>query len=139
MKKFFAVLAIAGVMVSCNNKKKDEKKPDGDTTTVTTNTTTTGDNTTTTTTTTTTGVPNFKDAEVQKFANDYNAFIDQYLAGYKDPAKMAELSKSMQDWSSRASSISMKLANDPEEAKKWTDWAMMISKKVQDAMSNMNK
>ena len=138
MKKFFAVLAVAGLMASCNSKKKDEKKPEGDTTTVTTNTTTTGDNTTTTTTTTT-GVPNFKDAEVQKFANDYNTFIDQYLAGYKDPAKMAELSKSMQDWSSRAQSISMKLANDPEEAKKWTDWAMMISKKVQDAMSNMNK
>ena len=27
MKKVFAVLALAGVMVSCNNKKKDE--PDG--------------------------------------------------------------------------------------------------------------
>jgi len=35
----------------------------------------------------------------------------------KDPAKLAELSKSMQDWGPRAQSIGMKLASSPEETK----------------------
>ena len=33
MKKLFAILAIAGLMVACNNKKKEEKKTETDTTT----------------------------------------------------------------------------------------------------------
>ncbi len=32
MKKLFAILAIAGLMVACNNKKKEEKKSETDTT-----------------------------------------------------------------------------------------------------------
>jgi hypothetical protein len=32
MKKVFAILAIAGLMVACNNKKKDETKTNADTT-----------------------------------------------------------------------------------------------------------
>ena len=33
MKKLFAILAIAGLMVACNNKKKEETKTETDTTT----------------------------------------------------------------------------------------------------------
>lgn len=126
MKKVFAVLALAGVMASCNNKKKDEPKPEGDTTTTTT--TTTEDPTTTTTTTTTTGVPTFSDPEVQKFANDYAAFIAEYKAGMSDPAKLADLSAKMQDWSKRSTDIGMKLAAKPEEAQAWANWVMEITK-----------
>ncbi len=140
MKKVFAVLALVGVMVACNNKKKEDKKPEGKDTTATTtttdNTTTTTDNTTTTNTS---GVPTFSDPEVQKFANDYAAFVNEYKAGLKDPAKLMELTKSMQDWASRASSIGMKLANNPEEAKKWADWTTAISKELTDAAMNMGK
>ena len=131
MKKLFAVLALAGVMVACNNKKKDEKKPEGDTTTITT--TTTDENppvTTTTTTTATTEVPKFSDPEVQKFANDYAAFISEYKAGMNDPAKLADLSAKMQDWSKRSTDVAMKLASKPEEAKAWADWVMAISKEL---------
>src|SRR4051812_16994413 len=118
MKKLFAVLALAGLMVACNSKKKTEKTAGTETTTPTT---TTGDQTTTPTTTTTTtastdGVPTFSDPETQKFANDYAAFIDQYITGVKDPSKMAELSKNWMDFSKRAQDVGMKLATHPEDA-----------------------
>lgn len=132
MKKFFAVLALVGVMTSCKDKKKDEKKPEETTTTTPTDATTTPTDATTTTTTTaaTAGVPTFSDPEVQKFANDYGAFIAEYKAGMNDPAKLAELSKNMTEWSTKAQSIGTKLATTPDEAKKWADWAMELSKSL---------
>jgi len=128
MKKVLAVLALAGVMASCNNKKKDEPKPEGDTTTTTTTTTEDPTTTTTTTTTTDSGVPKFSDPEVQQFANDYAAFITEYKAGMNDPAKLADLSTKMQDWSKRSTDIGMKLASKPEEAKAWADWVLALTK-----------
>ena len=127
MKKLFAVLALVGVMTSCKSKKKDEKKPE-ETTTITTTTTTTES-----TTPTTAGVPTFSDPEVQKFANEYGAFMTEYKAGMKDPAKLAELAKGMQEWSTKAQSIGMKLASSPDEAKKWADWALALSQELMPA------
>ncbi len=125
MKKLFAVLALVGVMTSCKSKKKDEKKPEE---TTTTTTTTTDVTTPPTTTTATTGVPTFSDPEVQKFANEYGAFMAEYKNGMKDPSKLVELGKSMQEWSTKAQSIGMKLATTPDEAKKWADWALALTK-----------
>jgi hypothetical protein len=142
MKKLLSILAVAVIMVSCNNKKSEEKSATTDTTVKTTETTTGGDQTTTTTTTTTTnnqGVPSFSDPEVQKFANDYAAFLDEYKKGLKDPARMADLTKSMQDWSSRSQSIGMKLANNPDEAKKWADWIMVVSQEFSKAATEAYK
>ncbi len=135
MKKLFAVLALVGVMTSCKDKKKDEKKTDETTTTTTPTDATTTDATTTTTptTTATTGVPTFSDPEVQQFANDYSAFIATYKAGMTDPAKMQELNKDMQKWSEKAQKIGMKLASNPDEAKKWADWALELSKQLMPA------
>ncbi|MGQ0739228.1 MAG: hypothetical protein ACT4OJ_09235 [Bacteroidota bacterium] len=121
MKKVFAVLALVGVMASCNNKKKDEKKPEGDTTTTTTTTTTDAPPANLA------GVPTFSDPEVQKFANDYAAFMEEYKAGMNDPAKLADLSAKMTDWSKRSTEIGMKLATKPEEAKAWADWVMALA------------
>ena len=129
MKKLFAVLAIAGVMVACNNKKKDEKAPEKDTTSTTTTTTTT----TTETTPAPAGVPTFSDPEVQKFANDYAAFITQYKSGMTDPAKAAELAKSAQEWSKRSTEIAMKLAAKPDEAKAFSEWLMGLAKEMMPA------
>ena len=133
MKKLFAILAIAGVMVSCGNKKKGDKKPEGDTTATTTTTPTT----TTTTdpgTTAMAGVPTFSDPEVQKFANDYAAFIQEYKAGMKDPAKLMALAKNLQDWSTRATSVGMKLSTHPEEATAWANWMTACSKELMPEM-----
>ena len=128
MKKLFAVLALVGVLTSCKDKKKDEKKTDETTTTTTTPTEGT------TTTTAATGVPTFSDPEVQKFANDYGAFMAEYRVGMKDPAKVPEFSKSMTEWSTRAQSIGMKLASTPDEAKKWADWALVLSQQMMETM-----
>jgi hypothetical protein len=132
MKKLFAVLALVGVMTSCKDKKKEEKKPE-ETTTTTPPSTETTPPAETTPTASVPGVPTFSDPEVQKFANEYGAFMAEYKNGMKDPAKMAELSKTMQEWSGKAQKIGMKLASTPDEAKKWADWAMAMAKDMMPA------
>lgn len=123
------MLALVSLMaVACKDKKED-KKEEPTTTQPTTEPTTTPTTTEPAPTTTNAdGVPSFSDPEVQKFANDYAAFIKEYKAGMKDPAKLSALAQKMQDWSKRATEIGTKLATSPDEAKKWTDWTMAIAK-----------
>jgi hypothetical protein len=73
-------------------------------------------------------MPKFSDPEVQKVASDYAAFIREYKAAAGNPGKLAELGKNMQDWSTRAQAIGMKIASNPQEAQKWTQWWMAVSK-----------
>lgn len=129
MKKLLSVIALVGIMASCNNKKEEKT----DVKTDTTATVPADDKTNDGTTQPSAGVPTFSDPEVQQFANDYAAFIAAYKAGMNDPAKMAELSKSMQDWATKSQNIGMKLANNPEEAKKWSDWVMEVNKELMPA------
>ena len=128
MKKLLLVVAIAGFMTSCKDKK-DEKKADETTTTPKMD-----ESKMESTTTPSSGVPSFSDPEVQKFANDYAAFIANYKAGMKDPSKMADLAKNMQEWTTKSQSIAMKLAQTPDEAKKWADWATAMSKELMSSM-----
>lgn len=125
------MLALVSLMaVACKDKKED-KKEEPTTTQPTTEPTTTPTTTEPAPTTTNAdGVPSFSDPEVQKFANDYAAFIKEYKAGMKDPAKLSALAQKMQDWSKRATEIGTKLATSPDEAKKWTDWTMAIAKEL---------
>ncbi len=129
MKKLLALLALAGVLVSCGNKKKDNPTPTDDTTTTTTTTTPTE----TPTTTTTTSVPKFSDPDVQKFADDYAAFITSYKAGMGDPAKAVELAKSAEEWSKKSTEIAMKLATNPEEAKAFSEWILALANEMMPA------
>jgi hypothetical protein len=131
MKRFFAILAITGMLISCNNKKTEEKTSEKDTT-VTTTEIKTEDKTVTTTNTN--GVPNFSDPEVQKFANDYYAFLQEYKNALKDPSKAMEMTK---EWTGKSTEISMKLAANPEEAKKWADWATVVSEEFANAAKEM--
>ena len=131
MKKIFALLAVAGIMASCGGKKKSDKPADGKDTAATTTTTEVAP--TTTSTSASDGVPTFSDPDVQKFANEYNAFMQEYKAGMKDPAKLVELGKSMTDWSKKAQDIGMKLASKPDEAKAWADWAKKLSQELMPA------
>ena len=139
MKKLFAVLALAGVLVSCDSKKKEDKKVEGDTTTTTTTTVDPAPTTTTTTTTTTNETPKFADAEVQKYVDDYAAFVRSYVDAYKgkDMTKVQELSAKMSDWSTRSAAISQKLAASPDEAKKFSDYMVKLSQDWADAAKAM--
>ena len=132
MKKLFAILALAGVMVSCNNKKKEEKKTDGDTTVVKDNNTdNTGDKTVTAG-----EIPTFSDAEVQKYVNDYTEFVTAYVNAYttKDASKIQEYSTKMTDWASRSMSVSQKLAANPSDAQKFSDYMTKLSERLTAAM-----
>ena len=135
MKKVFAVLALVGVMTSCNNKKKDEKKPEGDTTAVVTppadNTTPPADNSG--------AIPTFADADVQKYVTDYTAFVQSYLDAYKakDMTKVQELATKMTEWSGKSTEIGQKLATNPEEAKKFADYMTKLSTDWANAAKSM--
>jgi hypothetical protein len=131
MKKLFAVLAVVAIMTSCKDKNKEETKPSVPTTSTPEITT---PKEPTTATTGTAGVPKFSDPEVQKFANDYAAFIAEYKSGMKDPAKLMELSKTAKEWAAKGQSIPMKMAAHPEEAKAWAEWWLAMNKEMMPSM-----
>jgi len=139
MKKVFLVLTAAAVMVACNNKKKTEGEVKTDTATTTTTTTDKMDNNTTTTTTTSTDVPKFADAEVQKYVDDYTAWVNMYVDAYKskDMTKISNYSMKAQEWSTRSASVAQKLAGSPEEAKKFTDYMTKLSTDLANAAKAM--
>jgi hypothetical protein len=130
MKKLFSMLALFSLLAVACKDKKDDKTPEPTTTPTTTEPTTTPTTTEPTTTTTVPGVPKFSDPEVQKFANDYAAFMAEYKAGMNDPAKLADLTQRLQDWSKRSTDIGMKLATKPEEAKAWADWMLAMANDI---------
>src|SRR5688500_8142906 len=136
MKKLFAMLAIAGVIISCNNKKEAKTETTDSDTTITT--TPPVDNTTTTTNNTTSvdGVPTFADAEIQKFANDYTVFIRTYADAYKtkDMTKVTNMANDYQQWIGRTQSIGVKLANNPADAQKFNDYITKLTNELQVAM-----
>ncbi len=129
MKKFFAVLALVGVMTSCKDKK-DDKKPEETTTTPTDATTTPTD--ATTTPTTDTGVPTFSDADVTAYVKSYEDYIAVYkkAADSKDMSKLAELGKMGQDLAAKATAASQKLATNPADAKKLADYMTAKSAEI---------
>jgi hypothetical protein len=127
MKKLFPVVALFVLFTACKDKKAEPKTGDTPATNTTSTTTPTSE---ATTTAATPGVPKFSDPEVQKFANDYGAFMNEYKEGMKDPAKLADLSKKLQEWSTKAQGMAMKMAQNPAEAKAWADWTMELSKSM---------
>ena len=134
MKKVILLLAVTGTLLSCNNKKSEGKEAGKDTTTTTTEIKTEEEKESVTQTD---GVPSFSDPEVQKFANEYYSFLQVYKTALKDPSKATEMTKDMMEWSTKASEISLKLASNPEDAKKWADWAMVVSQEFADAAKEL--
>jgi len=117
------LLAVAAIMVSCGNKKKSDKPADGKDTAATTTTNNGGE------TTPITATAGFADAEVQKYVDDYTAFVNSYLDAVKgkDMTKISDLSMKATDWANRSMDISKKLMNNPEEAKKFADIMTKLS------------
>ncbi len=149
MKKILSAFLIAGILVACDDSKKDEPKdtPAADTTkaaagdTKTSEPATGGDTTKAAAGDTKTSepaaasadVPKFADAEVQKMADEYAAFMKDAMNMQKDPSKAADYAKKAQEWSTKTQDLMKKLASNPEELKKWSDFAMKL------AQANMPK
>src|SRR5688572_14136528 len=139
MKKLLSLIALVGIMASCNNKKEEKTDVKTDTTA-----TVPADNTNTTpadNTTPTGDVPTFSDPEVQKYVNDYSAFVAAYVEAYKskDMTKVQELSTKATEWTSKTQNIAMKLANNPEEATKFSNYMTKLSQDWSNAMMPANK
>ncbi len=130
MKKLFPVVAFLSLMVTaCKSKKKEDTNSDNTTTHITTMTTSEN--------TATGDVPKFGDAEIQKFAGDYTAFMTSIIEAYKakDATKIKDLSGKISDWSSRSMKLGQKLVSNSDEYEKFSDYVAKLSKQITDAMT----
>ena len=83
----------------------------------------------------------FKDPEVQKYVDDYKAYIKEVteVVSSKDAAKFAELGTKAQEWATKGQEVAAKLANDPEESKKLADEMTKLGQQYADEMAKMAK
>lgn len=131
MKKFFLAIAAVGI-VSLASCKSEEKKVEDATVEVTEQALETGVKNAETATeiaVASTDIPTFSNAEVQKFATEYQAYFNQLMeaANAGDATKLQELTAQGVEWSKKASEWTQKMT--AEDAQKWVDWAS----KLQDA------
>jgi hypothetical protein len=79
-------------------------------------------------------IPTFKDPVVQESANEYAAFIDEYLSlmktGKTDSSSMAPLGKKGELMGQHMDKAMDILTKDPEELKKFTEWISEVSRRL---------
>ena len=133
MKKMLLDLLALGVIVSCG-KKEEPAVAEPAATEATETTTETAEPAATEAATT--EAPKFKDADVQKYVDDYSTFIKDMQAATeaKDAAKIQELSAKAQEWATKGAEVGQKLAADPEEAKKYADYMTKLGEEFTNAM-----
>jgi len=126
------MLSITGLvfMASCNNKDKTETMNESAT-----------EETTGTAETTTpmaenaemavTDIPQFSSAEVQKFVEDYAAYMNEVLKAQasKDTEKVAELQAHSVEWGQKAVGYMQKMTR--EERQDWDIWNKKMAERVQ--------
>ena len=137
-------MTLFGVMTSCKDKKKEEKKPEETTTSTTTSPATTTDattepaeNTAPSENTGSSAMPKFADAEVQKYVEDYTAFVTTYVnaAKTKDMTKVASLTSTATQWASKSMDIAKKLMANPDDATKFSNYMSKLSDQMTAAMT----
>ncbi|MDR2121879.1 MAG: hypothetical protein LBP34_02025 [Flavobacteriaceae bacterium] len=82
-------------------------------------------------------VPVFSDPDVQKYVEEYDAYVKELVAAAadKDLVKLTFLSQKSQEWTERSVEINQKLASNPEDMKKFHDYVGRLSQEVSKAMS----
>jgi hypothetical protein len=138
MKKILSFFLVAGLFVACDDSAKKETTTETKTETTTDAKGTEADSkmSTTTTTTTSVEVPRFDDAEVQKMAEEYAAYINEGSTIGADAAKQEAYAKKGADWTAKSQPIMTKLATTPKEFEKWTAFQAALGKAQ---MANMPK
>lgn len=128
MKRILLSCAVLSLIsfTACKNEAKDT-----DATVETTETTNDGAEATATE-----GVPTFSDSEVQKYVDDYTAFIKEYTAAAKsgDATKLSALAGNLQEWNTKSTAIGEKLATNPEDAQKFNEYIQKLALEMQAGM-----
>lgn len=75
-------------------------------------------------------LPKFSTPEVQKFAEEYSAFINESTAAAKsgDAKKIQELTVKSQEWITKSQAVMAKMT--PEDAKLWSDYYAKLSQQM---------
>lgn len=124
MKKIILPLLAASLaFVSCGGNTESTE-------TVKVEEQTTPEQKTETTVTVTSEVPNFSTPEVQQFAKDYTAFVDETVAAAKagDAAKIQELTGKAQEWATKSAEVAAKMTAD--DAKLWAEYASKLQERL---------
>lgn len=133
MKKMLLVLLSLGVIFSCGKKEES-------TTTTKTETTTTTTAEPAKTDAAATDVPTFKEPEVQKYVDSYQAYLKDVkdAVASKDAAKFQEISAKGTELATQGQEAAKKLT-DPAEAKKFTDYMTKLGQEAADEMAKFGK
>lgn len=131
MKKLLLTAILAASFVACD--KKAETPTDANTTEPTTAETPAETPTKTEEPTAATSTPKFSSPEVQKVADEYAAFVKEYIAAYKsgDATKIQALVAKQQEWGTKMSSAMTSMT--PDDVKAWTDFTQQLGKEMSDA------
>jgi len=80
-----------------------------------------------------TSTPKFSSPEVQKVADEYAAFVKEYVAAYKsgDATKIQALVAKQQEWGTKMTSAMSSMTAD--DVKAWTDFTQQLGKEMSDA------
>ena len=75
-------------------------------------------------------LPKFSTPEVQKFAEEYSAFINESTDAAKsgDAAKIQELTVKSQEWVTKSQAVMAKMT--PEDAKLWSEYYAKLSQQM---------
>ena len=75
-------------------------------------------------------LPKFSTPEVQKFADEYSAFINESIDAAKsgDAAKIQELTVKSQEWVTKSQAVMAKMT--PEDAKLWSEYYAKLSQQM---------
>ncbi len=81
-------------------------------------------------------VPQFSDPETQKFVDGYAAYMKQSMEIYKtkDMTKIAELQASAMEWSKKSQDFATRIAQNPDDMKKYSEYIQKLSTEMQEAM-----
>lgn len=121
MRKLLLILMMIGALalaVGCGSqdeKKSSDNKPTAPTTTTAPDS----------------GIPKFKDPEVQKFADDYTALIKEMQDA--KPENMPKLMDKSMEIQKNSQSMAQKLGTDQVELKKFTDYMQTLAAQLQAA------
>jgi DNA repair ATPase RecN len=82
-------------------------------------------------------IPKFSDVTIQKFLEEYKAYIDQYInaANTKDTNKLTELIKKSQKFIITRKIINEELSSNPKELNKFNDYIRKLDNMVAEVMT----